>query len=778
MATSFFLSSCGDILSKKNEEVTLTQGASCTLEVEAFSYILEKDIQSDIRCLQSQLDLFIDFVETDRPGYISKPVLKEFLINGPTDMDPKAAEIIDGVFEISNLILGTEKNYIKKEEMYQIIDFMAFFNSHIWKTYTYFESPDKVNYARHTRERKIIFDEVLAITDELKNLFKVDREATDTINIETLIGNLFQDDEEIQEKIKSMMFLKRGLMGGQRWELTHHEFSRFMGIIPQMTQIAFDATKSNRYNFTGDEGSLFKLFDDDIDTLRNILAFSESSEEAIFTISDLVHVVKTLLPKITSTIDLSRFTPELKKVKKVFLGSETDFVSGKEVYALINHIDFILKRGIFFHRVYSANEQDLNSAADITHDFGNFPVNSSTEQKSLESFARITSDYKFFKGSFDTPFYTFGHKRNPAGLIEIMALEYGISLVMSHYGSRNEMARGGYAMTLDQFYNISYDFRWVFKEMGLVNIGREGGGELKGISENVILMSTLFQYQSNGCSNTTVCMEIPELTEFVVGLLTAINVKDFFSDKMIELCSNELDQYQRIAPECFRRNFLNVVEAINPETGTSISDQMPLLHSYLKDLVKDVPVGKPYTTSKQYLRFITETEAFTRTCTHYDPVTKREEMPLRSNDAFAVFAGLLNIESVMLRFDEDKDNILNYRNKYNRDEILNAYNKVYHGAIKALIAPNGGVLTRLARPLFRYLVREGRVPNVKSFGSILKFIRFMSRYNKRANAHRVTFATVLKVIGEQNEKDSKPFKCDECLRNPNTECVPEGNDWD
>lgn len=772
----FILSGCGDMFTKEEEEVSLTQGASCTLEIEAFSYILEKDIQSDIRCLQTQLDLFIDFVETDRPGFISKSVLKDFLINESTDMDPKTADIIDGVFEISNLILGTEKNYIKKDEMYKIIDFIGYFNSHIWKTYTYFDSPDEVNYVRHIRERNIVYAEVQAITTRLKEIFKVDRESTDTVNTEALISNFFKDDPATLEKIKSVMFLKKTVMGGQRWEITHHEFLNFINIIPDLTQVAFDATKSNRYNFASDEGSLLKLFDKDLEVLRNIFVFGEADEEAVFTVGDLTHVISTLTPNLSQTIDFKRFTPEFKKVKEVFLGSGGEFVSGKEIYTLIDHADFILKRGILFYNIYSQNSDDLNGPDRISHDFGDFHVNSSSEQKSLEAFARIASDYRFFKGSADTPFYTFANKRNASGFIEIMAIEYGLEQVMKYYGSKNEIARGGYGMTLDQFYKIAFDFKWIFKELGLVNIGREGGGELNGISENVILMSTLFQYQSNGCSNDTVCMEIPELTEFLVGLLTAINVKDFFSEKMTELCSSELDQYKRIAPECFRRNFLNVIEAVNPKNGISISGQMPLLHAYLKKLVADVPAGKPYTTSKGYLSFITETEAFTRTCTHYDHVTKKEEIPLRGNDAFAVFAGLLNIESVMLRFDEDQDNILNYKNKFKRNEILNAYDTVYNGAIKALIAPNGGFLERLAKPLFKYLVREGRVPEVKKFRSALHFARFLLRRNKNADAHRVTFATVLRVIGEQNDKDSKPFKC-ECFRDPTTECEPEGDEW-
>src|SRR5690606_32269832 len=109
------------------------------------------------------------------------------------------------------------------------------------------------------------------------------------------------------------------------------------------------------------------------------------------------------------------------------------------------------------------------------------------------------------------------------------------------------------------------------------------------------------------------------------------------------------------------------------------------------------------------------------------------------------------------------------------NEVLTAYYDVFQGAIKALVAPNGGFMEKLARPIFQYLIKYGKVPDTGRFSSIWDFVKFMLKINKRADASRTTVATILKIIGEQTP--TNPFKCEECLRDPTIECEPEGDEW-
>ncbi|MBT4793517.1 MAG: hypothetical protein HON90_18235, partial [Halobacteriovoraceae bacterium] len=386
-------------------------------------------------------------------------------------------------------------------------------------------------------------------------------------------------------------------------------------------------------------------------------------------------------------------------------------------------------------------------------------------------------------GSLTYPYYTYEYHRNANSFFQTSALEYGVKLLMAYYGDVNFGARGGFDMTLKETVTFIDDFKWFLKDYGIINIGRKGGGEVAGVADNLVLMSTLFQYQSNGCDSDKVCMETPELTEFVIGLMTAVSIKDFFTETMLDYCASELDEHNRIAPDCFRRNFINVMRTKMPieDGGKAISEFMPLLDNYMEDMVKNLPEGSPPTESEDYMTFITETENFTRSCTYYDK-EKTDEVFLKANDAFAVFTGLLNVESTLLRFDLDQNNTIDAKNIDGKNEVYNAYKTTYKGALIAMVSDKfkSPVLGKfLAKPVFEYLVKYGDIPDMKKGKSILKFIKIIFRKYKKGNITRATVATILKVIGQQSENAAlHPYKCEECFRDPTVKYLPEGDPWE
>lgn len=781
--TLFMMISCGDIFSKKesDEGVNLSQFGTCELDIDAFSYILEQNIKGDVLCLQEKLHLFMDAVETDRPGYISKVVLQNFLITGPIDVEPDVVDIVESVFDLSYIIIGTDKNYIKRDDVDVLFDFLVYFNEHIWKSYKYFTSDKEVSYFTHLKERAIIYDEFTLIADKLKSIYKGNRDHVAKVDTDKFLVNFFQNDPETLDQVRKVMFLKKVFLGGSNEELTNIEFKEALDAIASLAQVTFDVVKSEKFDFEDKQRKMMELFSRDVETVKNALFFKESDNENLFSINDIIQAIYAFIDPEDIPLDLIKYKKEIKTVKDILLGSEDDLFNSGEVHELIGHGMHIFNEAEFFYKVYNypLYTDALNSRKPISHDFSDFPVVNSTQQDYLSHFASITQNYKFFKGNNSSPTFDFDFHRNKNGVVEIAAFEYLITLVMEKYGQRNVNARGGVDMTLEQTVTLLDDFKILLRDEGIITVGRVGGGEVANTADNLVLMSTLFQYQSDGCDSEISCMEVPELTEFVIGLFTALEVKDFFTDNMLVRCSSELDEFDRISPQCFRENFIKVLETNMPEDGKSIADYMPLLYNYLLDMVKDLPEGTPVTESTDYMKFITETEAFTRTCTHYDKL-KTEEIPLKGTDAFGVFAGLLNIESTMLKFDLNSNGVLDGRAR-NGDvnEVMKAYYDVYRGAMTALVAPDGGFMTKLVKPIFKYLIREGTVPDQTQFRSLWRFVKFLLKKNKAADAQRVTIATVLKTLGEQSENSiNYPFKCDECLRDPNKLCIPEDGSWE
>lgn len=794
------VSSCGDLFTTdKGEDSTVGNilGATCELNTEAFSDILRANIRGDILCLENKIDLFLSLVKTDKPGYISKVTLKEFLATGPVDIgDEDINPIIDSVFDLSFLIFGGTKEHIAETDVKKLIDVLLFFNQHIWKVYLEFDRDVDVNYVAHMEARDIIFSEISILTKKLRDLINLDRNGdVDRINSELFLTNFFDTDPEALGDIKSLMFLKKVLLGGERFELSHIELEEALFKLPELALVAFDVARTDKFIFSEDLRKMFMLYNKDLAIFKKNLYYENDTEEPLFSIFDVFTAVENLLPDLTigeGEFPIRKYPREFIVLKEILMDNGEGGTNGfgkhfhsRELVNLVDHAEYIFDQTEFFYRMYDEYRDELDARRPVSVDFGGFPARTQREEEFKNNFTRIAYDYRYFKGSFDAPYFSFNQYRNTSGMVEIATIEYAMTLVMKKYGQKHELARGGYHMAYSSELNhvmpLIEKIKRPLKDLGLTTIGRVGGGEAVGIADNLVLMSTLFQNQSDGCDTETVCLEVPEITEFLVGLVTALSIKDFFVDQMEKLCGNEVDQYGRIYVSCFRNNFLNVIKTPMPGSGKTLAAYFPMLFSYIEELTHDLPDGASPTDSKEYVSFLETTEAFTRTCTHFDENNQTEEnlMPMKGTDTFGVFAGLLNVESTVLRFDADESN------KMSGNEVEAAYYEVYHGAIKALVKDmvplSGGLLNYTSRQIYYYLIKYGEAPVFDSGSSIWRFVLHLVKLNKkkRAVATRHTIASVLKALGESSENTKlHPFQCGKCLTDPTTECEPEGDDAD
>ena len=777
------LTSCGDLFMNNDSKGGVNQYATadCELDTEAFSFILEKDINPEINCLNEQMNMFLDLVKTDRPGYLSRKTLKDFILTGPLDIGEDTIYIADAVFDLSFLIFGGDNGYISRANVNQLTDFLKFFNTNIIQVYKRFSSDDKLDYQRHLREAVIVSDRISLITNELKRMLLLHRDGdVDQIDTDVLLNNFFREDPETLEQIKSLMFAKRIFLGGGSYRLTHFEFDAALTKLSSLARIAYDFVKADRFNFSDEQDKMLSLYSTDIDLFRNQIYFYPDSDDRVFDLDDIFGALEKLVPDMG--IDFYKYRQEVLALKAPLVGEEesgvpsepSEVFTSKQLYRLLEHVSYLAYKGQKTYRIYELNKEVLSSKEPVSQVF-EFPE----DQEVANDFSRMVSDYKFVKGDMKSPIFDYKYNRNPDAYFEITALEYGIKLIMSYYGSADERARGGYHMTYDQTYALIMKIRRFLRDQGIINIGRKGGNEVAGTADNLVLMSTLFQYQSDGCDKNTVCMEVPELTEFLTGLLTAMSIKDFFVEKITSICpsvdgDDVSEENRRISVDCFRENFMTVLNTQIDGDTRSLADYMPKLTGYLNELAEDREIEDDITSSKKYMDFIKETEAFTRTCNF----TYGEPLPMKPNDAFSVFAGLLNLESTFLRLDANQNGIMDGRSR-RYSEVLDAYYNVYQGAIKGLVAPNGGFMEKLAKPIFQYLIKYGKVPDTSQFSSIWKFVKFLVRFNKRADASRMTIATILKTLGEESETAKKfPFKCDECMHDPDMVCEPEDGAWE
>jgi hypothetical protein len=161
-------------------------------------------------------------------------------------------------------------------------------------------------------------------------------------------------------------------------------------------------------------------------------------------------------------------------------------------------------------------------------------------------------------------------------------------------------------------------------------------------------------------------------------------------------------------------------------------------------------------TETQISDFIMETEKFARLCTKFDDGT---DVPMNRYDMMSIFGGIINVEQTMARFDVNHNNILDPQ------EVEEAY-KVYENAIRALIPEikvfGMNILQPLAKQFFLYLIKYKTLPDPKKFGTIIDFVKFLTKFKsqKVASADRMTIATILKTLAVESPANKEnPFDC-------------------
>ena len=769
--SSFLLTSCGDLFmqKKKSKKVTLRELVTCELNTEAFGDILTRDIKAEILCLQESLHLFMKIVKDEKPNRLNKIKLKKFLKDKP-EIDRNIFDIIDAVYDLSYLIFGGNVDNISRDNVDKLVDFLIVFNKHIWKIQYYFqnkyrEENAKIDYDTHMGERRIVFEEANHIAQHLLSIFIEQRPsgAEDFIDLNRFIDLFFKNgNQATYEKIKKLIFTKRIFLGESNKRITHLELKDLIYKAPTIVRVTLDLIRMNRFNFEYQQPEFLGLFKNDLKELKQVIYYDLNSKNYVAEIKDIIGVVNEFLPDFS--IDFSRYPKELEQLKgKLFGGTGGHRIDADEIGVILDHAVYLLDKGRFFFSIYDEYRDQLSDFKPISYDiFRNYPTHNSLEESFRQDFARIASEYRFFKGSYSSPFYSNYFQRNPNGFFEIAMIEHLAKLLFKAYGQANPLARGGYHMTLEQTKSFMLEYKRFLVHQGIVQIGRkkgcdkpntydchiddlERGEEHINAANNLVLLSTLFQYQSDGCDNGKVCLEVPEITEFAISLFTSLDVQDFFIARMEERCP-AVDNYGRISVACFRDNFMDVMN-VPRSNGFSMRDYLPRLYVFLDQL-------KENNTDKFY-DFFVQTEAFARTCTEY---SNGQEVPMRKEDMMAIFAGILNIESTMLKFDKNNSNIMEHW------EVMDAYYSTYQGAIKGMVKDMNSALVPLSKQIFQFLIKYREVPS--GAAGITKFLRFLTRFNKKAPADRTTIAAILRIIGEQDASaQENAFVCDK-LKQP------------
>jgi hypothetical protein len=270
-------------------------------------------------------------------------------------------------------------------------------------------------------------------------------------------------------------------------------------------------------------------------------------------------------------------------------------------------------------------------------------------------------------------------------------------------------------------------------------------GRIITTADNISLLGTLFQFQSD----KNKVMDVNEATEFGVSLIGSISISDDLFDYFkSQKCTQ--DKFDRFDPACVRANFWRGF-------CTYYKGYYPLMFQSMNAPKK----CEDFQPSTENNLFLDKSISAARTCNVYTDGNK-EEIPYSKGDFMSIVLALMHAETTVLRWDVNNNNIMD------PDEVDKAY-EIYSPALDGFLEGKSGIIKKLKKQIFQYLIKYEQIPDEKDFGSLWKFVKFLLSFKKETPATRKTIVSVLNVIGEQNNKmpDADQFDCN-LLRDPDS----------
>lgn len=780
------LTACGDLLGTKviKKEIDTTRfRADCELEIDAFKNILHQNISSQLRCLGANLNLFIKVVKNDvKPGYMNRAMFEAYLRKHETGITPEILKALKAVYDLNFLLRGEDREYISQQNVDDVINLAIVFNEQMALNFgPIFESKQEATYTLHKIHKARVREAANKIMVALLKVFRERGGRIDTLDIpELLKAFTTSDTEDVIKKITQVLFVKKVLLGGNKTVITHVELQRFMYSFPYLAEIALDAT---RYKYILlEQESLLALLKMDVENLKGIIfnpRLGNRDTELFFSMEDLFATVKLFVDK--ETLDIEKFRSLVTYGKKIIMGGTKDNVYGSDFKNLTYHGENILQTGWVFHQMYDRYRVQLESKLPISINYNQAIQSFPEHPNDVKKFIRITQNYRFMKGEFESGFYTREWRRNPDAVFELALYEYLLDLIMKFVDPDELDANGKPVAWATKFPYTGTTFTHAVDQFQLQKILDRIKKELIDMelimphraystADTISLLGTLFQYQSDENINPDTkkglpILDVNEATEFAVSLMSGIDMAKEMMVRFNKACDADMDDFERISPACFKKNFLKFM-------CEDYGSYYPLLFDSLGATERRDPqtgiVSRncdiPNTDyNKAYLEM---TIKASRICAYYDDNGKpTEEIFYNEGDVMSILVEMMHVEATFLRWDKNKNNLLDV------NEVDEAY-RIYSWALDGFLVDKPSYIKLFKKQIYQFMIKFEEIPNEKDPKSIAKFLKFLVSFKKKSSATRKTFSSVLYGVSEENKKlrianGTETFQCN-WLKNPDT----------
>lgn len=643
----------------------------CELNTENLNEILDRDVSKDINCLESNLDQFVQFVRRDDPTVIGRLELNKFMDKFFPESREVAKDLLKLVYNINTLLLRDPKDKISVSKIKKLFELFRITNNEGRKLNNFLKGLNEESY---WLRRLDIFTHMQELVSSLLGVIVSDSSQNPSLNITTFIEELknilkLSDDQLNIEKIKSFLFAKKLIIGGDKELITAREIIHLLNKSSDLVLLGMDAlfVKGKAFQNTTEE---YYFYYDVVTELKENF-YPHSDTELILEHTDLLTVITEI---IGDKYNVSNMDKSIQNIKEKFFGGAPDQYLYRDLTTVMNWV-LEFSGMLYFNEItYDYHKEKMispNAISGLTlPKAANYQVFPAWMIRKLwDNFEYISSNYRFFHDSDGKSHFFNYYKRYKSGFQTASMLRWAISKVVQVYGHFPPGKRKKEADEAD-FKKLFIDLQGIAKEMGL------WPDELDKFVSEAVASADLFMYHADGNGSASA----EEFTEYGVNALHGFSIADNVHKKLQNHCDQIGEDGQSFTVSCFREYFL---------------------HVFFKELKYERYYNKLY----EYLKLngTDEIQKYLINIELYSRVDPSVEIPISKEDLNRIVVILTNLESAYLRFDIDKDGVLT------RGELDLAFLVFKSLVIK--VADLGTTGDGLYKSIFFYLVKHMQVPS-------------------------------------------------------------------
>lgn len=690
LITAVSLTSCGYVSDKPPANLDVFKAdalQSCKIDIDKLGEIFKADQKEQIRCLQENFIQFTKYVRSKDSGSVSEGELNAFIrkfFEGQSDSIVKGLSLI---FQLNMLLLKDEADRISRTNISPLFDLLVKVNQEaIIITQVLKEIDDEKNQGHFWELRSKFTASVTRFSEFTVKIIEKSPGLQQKLNIKKFLIEASQKlgNKEINpDTIDSLIFLKRLLAAGDKEVITSSELSAIISKLPKILTLSFDLYFVKNTNFASDSDHA-RFYLTNVRDIYSIIEFNQNDFE-LFSVEQILRLAQEFM----KDTDIKKFKPSIVAVKSRMIGGNKESFSLHDFKNVLDMGHDFIERTYFNIVTYNVYQGALEKNGPITylqrlHLPDQYDLFSDRRIDDLHAdFQDIAVNIRYFRSTNEgIPTYGNEYVRNKSGFLEASLMKWASVKLLKGYGHKN--AQGAQQVSLPEFQTFLFDMKPILVEFKLWAPTPES------FARNAVLLADLFQSKSNGDLE----VNITEASEYIQMILTAVTITDKFKEDLTAFCDGGLNKEDPVFDTtCFNEHFFDT-----------------MISRYKKFFPRLVDYIDPKNTAKKDLDdYLLGVEGFARDVS--DP-----KIPVNKRDNILIIGAMLNIESTFIRFDTNKDNIIDYK------ELLEAF-KVYKPAIIIMAKLKPGD-EGYAQSIFLYMVSKMEIPPTGSWMESAKFFTF------------------------------------------------------